>query len=421
MALGKYESFIKTIADSLPGMVGYWDKDLRCRFANRSYLDWFGKPPEAIIGNSMQDLLGEALFSRNEPYIRAALKGERQQFERTLSKADGTVGQTLADYIPDIRNDGSVAGFFVLVSDVTRIKQAESNLKMAASVFDQTLEGIVVTDADQVVLSVNPAFTTITGYSPEEIIGKTPRILKSNRHDAAFYAAMWRDLDAHSHWQGEIWNRRKGGEVYLEWMSITKFHESSDGPVRYFSVFHDITDLRKADERIRHLAFHDALTNLPNRSLLMNRMDQQIARAEREQLLLAVLFLDLDGFKAVNDNLGHDVGDDLLKEVAQKILAQVRQTDTVARLGGDEFLILLDNPGNEAEVTHIATRILAVINEPMEFRCRTAKVGASMGIAMFPRDGRTSADLIKLADTAMYAAKKAGKNVYRMGASLPCS
>ncbi|WP_285722176.1 diguanylate cyclase domain-containing protein [Geothrix rubra] len=412
-ALAESEHFLKTIANSLPGLIAYWDKDLRCRFANHSFLDWFGKAPEAMIGTSIQELMGKRLFSLNEPYIRGALKGEMQQFERTLTKVDGSIAHTLANYVPDIKANGEVAGFFVLVSEVTLLKEAEAKLQLAASVFHNTVEGILVTDADLVILSVNPAFTHITGYGAEEAIGKTPRMLKSKHHDQAFYAAMWRDIDATGHWQGEIWNRRKDGEVYLEWLTITKIHGSMGEPIQYVSVFNDITKSRYNDERIKHLAFHDALTDLPNRSLLMDRLDHQIAKAEREGSRLAVMFLDLDRFKGVNDTLGHEVGDDLLRMVSQKLLAQVRQSDTVSRLGGDEFVILLDNPANEDEVAHVAGRVLTVIQEPMEFRGKAAQIGTSIGIAMFPRDGSTPDELIERADAAMYAAKDGGRNTYR--------
>ena len=412
-ALVERERFIRTITDSLPGMVAYWDKGQRCRYANHAYLEWFGRRPEQMIGITLLELMGEQLYAFNEPYIRGVLGGEKQLFERALTRADGSIGHTWAQYLPDISAGGTVEGFFVLVNDVTRFKEAEANLKLTASVFRSTIEGIVITDAEQRILSVNPAFTTITGYTAEEAIGQTPRILKSNHHEKAFYAAMWRDLDATGRWQGEIWNRRKGGEVLLEWQTITKIHGSSDEPVRYVSVFHDITESRHDDERIRHLAFHDALTDLPNRSLLMNRLDHQIAQAERERCNLAVVFLDLDRFKAVNDTLGHDVGDDLLRLVAQQLQILVRQSDTVARLGGDEFVLLLHNPSGREELVQIITRIIAALHEPMVIRGNTAQVGTSLGIAMFPADGQTPDRLIQCADAAMYAAKRAGRNTYR--------
>jgi diguanylate cyclase (GGDEF)-like protein/PAS domain S-box-containing protein len=413
LAVAQSENFLKTITDAMPGLVAYWDKDLRCGFANKPYQEWFGKLPQAVIGTTMMELMGERLFALNEPHIRGVLTGQPQRFERTLTKADGSLGFTLVNYIPDKDANGSVVGFFVLVSDVTVLKQAEVELKLAASVFENTIEGIFVTDGNGVILSVNPAFTSITGFTADEAIGRTPRILRSDRHDEAFYAAVWRDIAAKGQWQGQIWNRRKDGETFLEWQTITKIPAPEGEPVRYISVFNDITELWRKDEYIRHLAFHDALTDLPNRALLMERLNHQTAIAKREQRLLAVMFLDLDRFKFVNDNFGHDVGDDLLKAVAQKLLALVRQSDTVARLGGDEFVIVLNNPESQAEVTHIADRVVAVINEPMEFCGKSAQVGTSIGIAMYPTNGDTPAELIKSADTAMYAAKAAGKNTHR--------
>ena len=412
-AVAKSESFLRTITDAMPGLVAYWDVDLRCRFANKPYLEWFGKRPEAIIGTTMQELMGERLFALNEPYVRGVLRGEPQRFERTLNKADGRIGYTLANYIPDLDTTGAVVGFFVLVSDVTPLKEAEVELKLAASVFQHTIEGIFVTDGDGIILSVNPAFTAITGYAAAEAIGQTPRILKSDRHDQAFHAAVWHDVVANGLWQGEIWNRRKNGEVFLEWETITRIPTQDGEPVRYISVFNDITELWRKDEYIRHMAFHDALTDLPNRALLMERLGRQIAVAAREQRILAVMFLDLDRFKFVNDNLGHDVGDDVLKTVAQRLLALVRQVDTVARLGGDEFVVLLENPAGRDQVALIAKRIVTAINEPMEFRGKVAQVGTSIGVAVYPDDGSTGADLIKNADAAMYAAKAAGKNTHR--------
>jgi diguanylate cyclase (GGDEF)-like protein/PAS domain S-box-containing protein len=412
-ALADSEHFMKTITDAMPGLVAYWDKDLRCLFANQPYLSWFGKTPAEIIGTPMIALLGEHLFTLNEPYIRGALAGNKQHFERTLTKADGSVVYTWANYIPDVDVLGNVIGFFVLITDVTPLKAAESELKLAASIIHSTTEGIMVTDAHGVIQSVNPAFTAITGYTAEQALGQTPRLLKSGRHEPAFYAMVWHAVETKGHWEGETWNRRQGGEIFLVWQSVTLLRESGDAPTRYVSVFNDITELWRKDERIRHLAFHDALTDLPNRLLLQERLQQLIAMTEREQRNVAVLFLDLDRFKLVNDTLGHGIGDELLQAVAKKLQALVRQSDTVARVGGDEFVVLLDNPANQDEVAHIASRIIETINEPMTFRGQMAQVGTSIGIAMHPLDGDTPDALLKSADTAMYAAKAAGKNTWR--------
>jgi diguanylate cyclase (GGDEF)-like protein/PAS domain S-box-containing protein len=406
------EQFFKSIIDAMPSMVGYWDTDLRCRYANDAYQEWFGKRPEEIIGITFKDLAGEQLFAMNEPHIRGVLAGEPQHFQRTLIKKNGSVGHILAHYIPDIDADGDVRGFSILASEVTELKETEAELKLAASVFDNTVDGVIITDAEGVILSVNPAFIDITGYSAEQAIGQTPRILKSNWQDQSFYEDMWQDIMTRGRWEGELWNRRKNGDVFLERMIITMIRDADGEPVRYVSVFSDITDLWRKDEHLRHLAFHDALTDLPNRLLLIERMDQTIVNYDREQCNLALLFIDLDGFKLINDHFGHVVGDDLLKIVAQRLLTVVRISDTVARLGGDEFVIKLNNLTDKNVISSIASGIIKVVNEPMEIRGEVVQVSASMGIAIFPADGHTSLDLIKNADAAMYAAKDSGKNTY---------
>jgi diguanylate cyclase (GGDEF)-like protein/PAS domain S-box-containing protein len=409
-ASSEREQFVRSIILDIPNMIGYWDRDLRCRYANNAYREWFGKSPEEIVGITFRDLTGERLFALNEPHIRRVLAGEPQRFERTLNKASGDVGHIIGHYIPHFDADGSVKGFAIQSSEVTMLKETEAKLELAACVFENTLDGVLITDAEGIILSVNPAFTEITGYTAEEAVGQNPRILQSNRHDRAFYASMWKQITTEGLWNGEIWNRRKDGDLYLERMSISMVRDADGEPVRYVSVFSDITALWRKDEHIKHLAFHDALTDLPNRTLLMDRINQRIINSNREQCNLALLFLDLDGFKLVNDRHGHNVGDDLLKEVAKRLQALVRQSDTVARLGGDEFIVVLNNPKGVEEIASIAGCVVSSINEPMEILGEVLRIGASVGIAIFPADASTSADLIKNADTAMYAAKDSGRN-----------
>jgi diguanylate cyclase (GGDEF)-like protein/PAS domain S-box-containing protein len=366
-----------------------------------------------MLGISLRELLGERLFALNEAYIKGALAGRKQHFERLLTKTDGSVSHTRTNYIPNIDERGVVSGFFALVSDVTPLKAAEEKLRLAASVFDSAQEGIMVTDVQGVIESVNAAFTEITGYAAEDAIGNTPRLLRSDHHDQEYFAAVWHEISTSGQWQGETWNRRKDGSIFVVWQTIARIDGSDNEPARYVSVFHDITNTWEKNERTTQLAFHDALTGLPNRLLLMDRLEQLVSATEREPRNVVVMFQDLDRFKCVNDNFGHDVGDELLKVVAEKLLRQVRQSDTVARLGGDEFVIVLDNPANLDEVAQIATRIIASINEPMEFRGKTVEIGTSIGIAVYPEDGDTPGQLIRNADRAMYAAKEAGKNTYR--------
>jgi diguanylate cyclase (GGDEF)-like protein/PAS domain S-box-containing protein len=407
------EPFLRSILDSVPGVIAYWDNRLICRFANHAYLEWFGKTSEQMTGVTIDDFLGERLYRLNEPHIRGVLKGEPQLFERTYNRPDGTPGHLLGSYIPDIDERGDVCGFVVMATDVTSLKAAEAELKLAASVFESTIEGIVVTDADAIVVSVNRAFTEITGYSSEETVGQPISMIASKRHSPEYFTDMWHQITTGGHWQGEIWNRRKSGEVFLSRHTVTRIDNVPGEPVRYVGVFSDITELRRRDELTRHMAFHDALTDLPNRVLLMDRLDNRIALCEREQGRVAVMFLDLDGFKHVNDTLGHDVGDELLRALAGRLQAGVRRSDTVARLGGDEFVIVLFNPGTRDEVAQTAADIIARTNTPTDIAGRFASVGVSIGIAMYPEDGIDATELIARADTAMYAAKNAGRNAYR--------
>jgi diguanylate cyclase (GGDEF)-like protein/PAS domain S-box-containing protein len=276
-----------------------------------------------------------------------------------------------------------------------RFADAQEELRLAASVFRSSAEGIVVTDGNSIILSVNPAFSEITGYSAVEAVGKTVNLLRSNRHDAAFYRSMWSDLNDKGCWQGEIWNRRKNGEAYLEWLTINRVTDGDSMLTRYVGVFHDITEMRLKDEHIRHLAFHDALTGLPNRLILQDRLHHAIERARRTGDRLALVFVDLDHFKAVNDNLGHDIGDLLLQEIGLRIKDRLRASDTAVRLGGDEFVILMEGQHEDSLYPRLAEELITDICRPLELNGHVVQVGASVGIAFFPADAGDADELIK--------------------------
>ncbi len=411
--LAKTERFIRSVANAVPGMIGYWDTRMQCQFANNAYVEWFGRTPQEMIGLSMAAALGEQLFQRNLPYIQGALNGMPQEFERAIVKPDGTVGYGLTHYIPDIIANGQVQGFFVLVTNITRLKEAEAAIRLSASVFNATTEGIMVTDTAAKIMSVNPAFTALTGYTSEEVVGQNARILKSGRHDAAFFGAMFQELRAKRIWKGEVWSKRKDGSIYLERLSISAICDEAGEVVSYVGICADITEQWGQEQRVRQMALHDGLTGLPNRSLLMERVAQLIAMSARDPRHIAIMFLDLDGFKLVNDTWGHETGDLVLKAVATRLLGLVRPSDTVARLGGDEFVILLDNPESRDNVAMIAARVIAEINAPMNFDGKVAHVGTSIGIAFKAKEAASADDLLKNADAAMYEAKAAGKNTYR--------
>lgn len=289
------------------------------------------------------------------------------------------------------------------------------SLRLAAAVFDHASEGIIITASDGRILRVNPAFTTVTGYCPEEVIGRNPRMFSSGRHDADFYRTLWRTVQTSGQWQGDIWNRRKNGEVYPEWLSICSIRASS-GELDYFvATFSDITERKRAEDKIIHQAYHDALTNLPNRVLFRDRLEQSLAFARRmRHQKVALLFIDLDRFKLINDSLGHAAGDQLLQLVAQRLREIGRQTDTLARLGGDEFTILLPDVGHVEEARVVADKVLAVMKQPFVVGGRDIFVSASIGISMYPDDSADVDVLMKHADTAMSSVKKQGRNGFHI-------
>ncbi|PJA32688.1 MAG: diguanylate cyclase [Zetaproteobacteria bacterium CG_4_9_14_3_um_filter_53_7] len=294
-----------------------------------------------------------------------------------------------------------------------RRERAEENLLLAGKVFENSLEGILVTDAHGNIQSVNPAFCQITGYSEADVVGENPRILKSEHHNTQFYEKMWDSITATGKWQGELWNRRKSGDTFPIWQTISAIKGDAGEIIHYVAIFFDITERKLADQELEHQAQHDALTGLPNRMLFDNLLRQILREEHRAHKQTAVVFMDLDRFKEINDTLGHPVGDLLLQEAARRLRLCVRESDVLARMGGDEFtLILLDVTGiNDA--AYIAEKIIRTLNEPFFLQGNECHVGASIGISMYPTDGSDAETLIKCADTAMYRAKECGRNNYQ--------
>ncbi|NHI00535.1 EAL domain-containing protein [Oceanimonas sp. MB9] len=288
------------------------------------------------------------------------------------------------------------------------------NLQLAERVIEASLEGIIITDAGGRIEFVNPAFTHTTGYSAEEVMGRTPALLSSGRHDAAFYRAMWQTLNEQGYWRGEIWNRRKSGQLYLELLTITAIQDDGGNITNFAALFTDITHIRENEDRIRQLAYYDALTGLPNRRLLEDRLALAVRHAHRSRRHLAVIFIDLDHFKQVNDTLGHAAGDELLLEVSRRIRARLREDDTLARLGGDEFIVLLPELEQADEASRIAQRLIDAVAEPFYIRNQPFRIGCSLGVSLYPDDADTPETLLHHADSAMYQAKQEGRNDYRL-------
>lgn len=294
------------------------------------------------------------------------------------------------------------------------ICQSEKSMKLATAIYQSNFDAIIVTDEKNRITDVNPAFSRVTGYTPDEVIGKNPNIMQSGQHDSQFYRSMWRAILEQGHWQGEIWDKRKNGEFYAKLANIIALRNSDGSVYRYVAQFSDITEKKQKDELIHWQANYEPLTNLPNRRLFHDRMGQAIKLAHRTALPIALLFIDLDHFKEINDTLGHDYGDSLLMEAARRISSCVREADTVARLGGDEFTVILPELGKSVHTKRIVEDIVAKMALPFLFMNNETEyfISASIGIALYPDHANDLVSLLKCADQAMYLAKTKGRNRY---------
>lgn len=292
--------------------------------------------------------------------------------------------------------------------------RSRKDLHLARQVIEATLDGVMIIDEAARIEYVNPAFTRLTGYEPAEVLGRNPRLLSSGRQSPEFYAKMWRDLVEVGHWQGEIWNRRKDGSIFAEWLTINSIRGDDGRISKFAAIFSDITEKKRKEEQVRNLAYYDPLTQLPNRRLLIDRLRQAIAQVGRQGGKLALMFLDLDLFKRINDALGHDVGDAVLVEVAGRLIHCLREGDLVARLGGDEFVVLMPELKDDADAARLASRIIVSVRSPFRIAERELYVTTSIGIAIYPEDGDDPELLLKSADSAMYQAKQIGRNTYQL-------
>jgi diguanylate cyclase (GGDEF)-like protein/PAS domain S-box-containing protein len=305
----------------------------------------------------------------------------------------------------------AVAGMALAVLSTAQRRSAHL-IALNAKVFAVSNDGIMIVDADNNIIEVNPAFSDLTGYSHDEVRGKNPKLLSSGKQEPEFYSDMWKSLLETGHWEGELWNRSKDGEAFLALMSIYTLKDAHNKIVNRIAVFSDITQSKAEQETVAHQAQHDFLTNLPNRLLFRDRFKQQLARAKRHKKKFAVLYIDLDKFKPVNDTLGHLVGDQLLVAVAERLKLQVREIDTVSRFGGDEFAVLATEVTTRSDVTTLADKILASLSLPYSLEGHAIHVTGSMGIAIYPDDGRDMETILSKADAAMYKAKHDGANTY---------
>ena len=378
-------------------------------YANRRFLEFFGIDARAYMGKTDFVLLPPALAADVWNLDLTALRTRAPVVGEHAVERDGrchwlkSVHQVLLDA------DGQPTAFIIEAEDVSAARHAEDQLRITARVFDQAGEAIVVTDANSVIQTVNAAFTRITGYAAHEAIGQRTTLLKSGRHSADFYHNLWQGLRESGYWQGEIWNKRKNGEIYPEWLTINRVDDENGEAEHYVAVFSDITQIKDSQRKAEYLSTHDPLTGLPNRALFHDRLRHALAQARRHKSRLALLFIDLDNFKTINDTLGHDIGDELLKQAAQRLRDVVRDIDTVARLGGDEFTAVLADC-DAATADQVGRRIVDDLSASFEIGGRALFVSASIGVAFYPEDANDSSALVRAADAAMYRAKEQGRN-----------
>ena len=372
-------------------------------------------PAAVLVGQSLRTLVLPSHQADYDSLLAAAgNSSEAGVTERELWLRDPDSGASdlivAVRLLPILKND-AVDAIHWMVRDLTRAREAEFDAQISSMVFRSATEGIMITDLEGDILAVNPAFSKITGYAAEEVIGRNPRILKSGVHDADFYQRYWADLKEKGHWQGELFNRKKNGEIYPQWLTITAARDSEGRILSYIAVFSDMSRLQEAEKRLSYIAYHDTLTGLPNRLLLLDRMRQSIAQARRGAFPLSVLFIDLDGFKQVNDTFGHEAGDHVLQETARRLQQIVRESDTVGRLGGDEFVIVANGLGNGEDTESLATKLVAALTRPIQVAGHELSVGCSIGISQY-EDGMDPEALLREADSAMYRAKQAGGGRY---------
>ncbi|HEX6736359.1 MAG TPA: EAL domain-containing protein [Azonexus sp.] len=379
--------------------------------ANANYERDFGWTKAELIGRTSREI---GLWQ--EPALRHAWVAELRRCGRLvdyetvwLDRAGTPIHVSLSSELTELDGRSCVLAY---VTDITERKRAEADLRIAAAAFESQ-EGMVITDAAGVILRVNHAFSESTGYSAAEVVGQTPRLFKSGRHDDAFYRDMWQALVDNGAWQGEIWDRRKNGEIYPKWLTISAVKDEAGVVTHYVGTHFDITERKKAEEKIQALAFTDQLTGLANRTSLHERLAQALGLAARSGKQVALMMIDLDNFKTINDTLGHQVGDLLLKEVAHRLGSSIRHTDLVARLGGDEFVVVLSDIDTPADAAHVADKILTVAAAPYLLDHNELRTSASIGICLYPDDAAESQDLLKKADAAMYHAKANGRGNYQ--------
>ena len=400
------------VMQNSPMLISIKDTAGQYQFVNKAFEIQFDLDQSSVIGKTDTQIFSEKIALIFEQlHFDVLHKKSRIQSEETI-----IIGETPRWFVficyPLSDENGSVKYVCSQAIDITERRELDEQKKLTTKFFEAANEGIVITDTNQKIIKVNPAFTKVTGYEPEDAIGKTPQLLKSGKQDARFYEVMWNEINTKGWWQGELWNRHKDGSLYLEWLTINTVRDEQGVLTNYIAIFSDVTMIKASQQRLEYLVGHDELTSLPNRNELKGRMAQTFSRAKRRGGNFALMYIDLDNFKNVNDNLGHDYGDLLLQQVAERLGLCIRTEDTVARIGGDEFNVLLEDV-TDSQIANTAERILEQVSKPYLVKEHQVFVSASIGIAVYPKDAEDLETLVKHADSAMYLAKDKGKNSYQ--------
>ena len=416
--LARESALLRAVVEHMPQGISVFDENLALRHWNQGFIDVLELPPDAVYEGVHFDELIRIPAARGEygpgdPELHVArihqlaMQFQPHQFERVRPN-----GKTHLVCGKPLMIDGQLRGFITTYTDISDRKKSEEALRLSSTVFERSAEGIMLTDARTRILRVNAAFTRITGYREDEVIGQTPTLLDSGTQDKAFYKAMWRTLRERGHWGGEVINRKACGGLYTEHLSITRIDDANGEPTGYIGIFTDVTEAREAERRIEHLSYFDALTGLPNRALLMVRIDSAIVRAKQESSRFALLTIDIDRLSHINDTLGHQYGDKVLLTTAQRLSKAIGENEIISRHAGDGFAIIVEDLDDPNVARHRVEKLLATIQTPMQLDPHPLQVEAHVGIAMFPGDGHDAATLLKHADAALHHVRNEGVERY---------
>ncbi|MEZ4694734.1 MAG: diguanylate cyclase, partial [Aliarcobacter sp.] len=378
---------------------------------NKKWLEIMGYKKDEVLGENFSKFTDEKIERLKKLFLQFLTTKHVENIKLRIKKKNGEI--ILSNFTGNLSNIKDTITTHCVFKDITEEEKLQKKLQLSDIVFENTTEGIIITNERFEIISVNNAFSKITGYSFDDVKNKNPKILKSGKHDKNFYKHLYQELKEKNSWKGEIWNRKKNGEIYPEWLNISVVKDKKNSIINYVALFSDITKIKNSSAKIEFLAHHDPLTKLPNRLLLQARLLKSIDDSIELKQRLGVFFIDIDNFKFINDTYGHSIGDKIINLVAQRLQKNIRKNDTISRIGGDEFIIVIEDIKDSLNAKKIAQNILDEFKEPIKMQEYLFDVTLSIGVSIFPENGLSDEDLIKHADTAMYSAKNLGKNQFQ--------